>query len=488
MAEHSQPPPKVPPDRGTLPEWMLGDDEFSQSIVLIMKVRVTENVENIENIDSESEHDVSETPRKPRLLNDHFLIGNAVTIAVGPADAAKVHGSKEARGARYILRTKYKSISEKLKQIRELPDKTPVEIIEHPTLNTVQGVVFEPDSIDHSGEYIRHNLESQGVCDARHITKRDGKVVRNTPLIVLTFNGTVLPKFVYFGRLRVSVRCYYPSPMMCFCCANFGHPSKYCDTKKYTQVCLTCSGTTHELIKGAKCSLPAHCKNCGQDHSPVSKQCPVYREEEAIIRLKIDRRLSYSEARAEYRKANGGTSISSVIQGRLHTEETEKDRTIKLLQEQITSLQKTVAILQAQIASGACEQIPKDTNRLQNQESARDGTKSTTLSNSKSNPCLGKPIIHPGTSLKNCYVDLTRLNTDNLLVAVGKSGKDTNRQLSRNTNNGIEEMDFEVVKNTKRKGNAHQNKETPESPERKKGSATGYLTPREQSTERPRRK
>lgn len=476
MAEHHP----GPPDRGTLPEWMLGDDEHSQCIVLVMKVRVAENAVP-----------GSET----RLLNDHFLIGNAVTLALGPTDAAKVQGSKEAKGTRYILRTKYKSISEKLMQIRELPDKTPIEITEHPTLNTVQGVVFEPDSIGHSGDYIRRNLESQGVCYARHMKKSDGKELRNTGLIVLTFKGTVLPKFVYFGRLRVSVRCYYPSPLMCFRCANFGHASKNCDTKKHPQVCLTCSGN-HSVVQGAKCSLPAFCKNCDQDHPPISKRCPIYRAEEAIIRLKIDRGLSYSEARAEYRKTSGGTSISSVIQDRLRVEETDKDRTIKLLQNQVASLQKTVAMLQAQIASGQLKPTPKETNERQSfDEATRDRTKSTVSSNKKSKDFDasksstqndGQSVSHLGTSgpvLKNCYVDLTPMGTDQ---RAGKNVKDTSAQSSKNSKNDrdFEEMDFELVKNNKRKGN--KKGETPESPERKKGSTTGYSTPREQSTERPR--
>lgn len=462
MTQPFRPPPPVPPDTGPIPEWMLGDDELSQRIVLMMRVRITENIV----LQSE-----------PRLPNDHFLIGNAITLALGSTDAAKVEASKEARGARYILRTKNKSIVTKLMQIRELPDKTPVEVIEHPTLNTVQGVVFEPDSVDLSKEYICRNLESQGVCDARHITKRDGNQSRNTPLIVLTFKGTILPKYVYFGRLRVGVRIYFPSPMMCFRCANFGHSRKNCDTTKYRQICLTCSGT-HELIQGTQCTLPAHCQNCDRAHSPVSKQCPIYLEEEAIIRLKINRGLSFSEARAEYRKEKGNTCLSSVIQGRLRNEEDEKDRTIKLLQEQILSLQKTVVALKAQIDASTSKPVPKNNNGKQNPSKEAGTSKGT-------NPNAGQSLNKSGTSeitLKDCYVELPRINIDKLAVA--KYRKDTIAQVKNKSQNydDEEQMDFEMVKNNKRKGNK---RNTPESPDRKKGYGDGNPTLPKQSPEVP---
>lgn len=165
MTGHAKPPPRDPPDKGRVPEWMLRDDELMQTTALLMQVRKTDD----------DNADTTTTKVVPRLPTDHFLIGNAVLLALGPGDADKVHASKEAGGAKYILRTKSKSVCEKLKQIRELPDKTPIEIVEHPMLNTVQGVVFESDGINQTEAYILKNLQSQGVTAVRRIKKRVGK-------------------------------------------------------------------------------------------------------------------------------------------------------------------------------------------------------------------------------------------------------------------------------------------------------------------------
>lgn len=281
-------PSGEPPDGNRCPGWMLSEDELGQTIALQMKVRTTEGCKTATG---------SETER--HLPVDPFVIGNAVLLALGTNDARKVHASKEARGTRYVLRTNSRSICEKLKQIRELPDHTPVEIIEHPSLNVVQGVLYDVDTVNKSEEYIFQNLENQGVCGVRRIKKRSGNALVNTPLLVLTIRGSVLPQFIYFGLLRIKIRQYYPTPMLCFRCANYGHSKKYCDEKKYQLICMNCSGV-HDIIEGIPCQSPAFCKNCKNDHSPRSKDCPVYREEEAIIRLKTDRGLTYAEARSEY--------------------------------------------------------------------------------------------------------------------------------------------------------------------------------------------
>lgn len=443
MAGHSQPPPHDPSNRGRVPGWMLRNDELMHTSVLLMQIRMTDV-------------NASSSERVPRLPSDHFLIGNAVLLALGPGAAEKVHASKEAGGAKYILRTKSKTICEKLKQIRELPDKTPIEIIEHPTLNTVQGVVFESDGVNHSEEYILENLKSQGVIAARRIKKRDGKDLRNTPLVVLTFSGTTLPEYVLFGLLRVNVRRYYPAPMMCFRCANFGHTRRKCDPNKNKQVCLTCSGT-HE-IQETPCINPVYCKNCNQNHSPISKQCAVYREEEGIIRLKIDRNLSYSEARSEFRRATGNTSYATVTQHKTRPEESDKDRMIKSLQEQIVNLTKVIADLKAQKTSVG-------------QQGSICKQPSTKVTNSFSQP---KP------QTKNCYIELTRSSSyDELQINSQIHRKQSQPNYDHNIEGNADNMDYENTRSHKRKGNK-KNGGT-DSPDRKKCPTAENISQSEQS-------
>lgn len=213
-----------PPDNTRIPKWMLREDELGHTIALIALLMKARKVDANENVDG--------AQTEPSLPTDPFVVANAVLLALGTKDARKVHASKEARGSRYILRTNSRSICEKLKQIRELSDNIPVEVIEHPTLNFVQGVIYDVDTIDKSEEYIQENLKDQGVCGVRRIKKRRDKVLVNTPLLVLTIHGSVLPEFLYFGLLRIKIRQYYSSPMMCYRCANYGHTKKRCDEKK----------------------------------------------------------------------------------------------------------------------------------------------------------------------------------------------------------------------------------------------------------------
>lgn len=436
MAGRSQPPPCDPPDKGRVPRWMLRDDELAQTIVLLMQVRTTEN-------------EAGSTARKPRFPPDHFLIGNTIRLALGSGEAEKIQASKEAGGAKYILRTKSKSVSEKLKQIRELIDETPIEIIEHPTLNTVQGAVFDSDGINHSEEYILKNLQSQGVTAVRRIKKRVGKETRNTPITVLTFSGARLPEYVYLGLLRATVRPYYPSPMVCFRCATYGHTRMRCDATKFQQVCLTCSGA-HEILE-SPCPNPEHCKNCGQNHSPISKQCSVYREEQDIIRLKINRNLTYSEARSEYRKANDKSSYAAVANQHTQNADSEKDRVIKALQEQIASLTQMVTELKAQIASNNQQQC------------------SCRISINKPGKQTGTAhFIQPEPPRKTRYSDLTRSSScDQLRPVNSKTAKNLQPSSEPIEINALN-MEYENSRTTKRKGNSQKNNDNEESPERKK--------------------
>lgn len=426
MANHALTPPRDPPDKGRVPEWMRRDDELAQTTVLLMQVRKTEENSN---------------GLVMRLPPDHFLIGNAILLALGSSDAQKVRASKEAGGAKYILRTKSKTVCEKLKQIYELPDKTPVEIVEHPILNTVQGVVFEPDGINQSEEYILEHLRSQGVTAVRRIKKRVGNELRNTPLTVLTFSGIVLPEYVLFGLLRIPVRRYYPTPMICFRCANYGHTRKKCDTIKVKQVCLTCSDT-HDAPESS-CTKPEYCKHCTQNHSPISKQCAVYREEEAIIRLKIDRSLSYSEARSEFRKASGSKSYAAIAHQSIRNEENEKDRIIISLQKQVSELTRIITELRTEIAAVNKQGC-----------TCKKSTENVTRSSARTDS-----LSQTGRSSKNCFVELTRSSSCDGL----QTGHESNQYVSN-----ADDMEYEQTRSNKRKGNTHKVTGSAESPERKK--------------------
>lgn len=433
-------PPGDPPDGSRCPKWMLRGDELGHTIALQMKVRISGNNTN----ENESESSL-------RLPKDPFVIGNAVLLILGAKEARKVHASKEAQGSRYILRTNSKSICGKLKQMHELPDHTPIEVIEHPTLNTVQGVLYDPDTIDQPEKYILENLEDQGITNVRRIMKRCAEKLVNTPLLVVTFNGSVLPQYVYFGVLRVKVRQYYPTPMLCYRCGNYGHSKKRCDEKRYQLICLNCSGN-HEMIENTPCIAPPFCKNCKRGHSTTSKDCPVYREEEAIIRLKTDRGLTYAEARSEFRETHRGPSYSSVTQARLCTATDEKDRTIELLRKEIEALKEMISALKSQI----------EANQLPRSSSTSDNASMENVSISSEEPAQDKEFIEAlplASAPKAFHSSFEKIHTRSM-----------SKSMNSTIGNEDGKNDPDSSRTNKRKGNDDKKNGSPDSPERKKGT------------------
>lgn len=307
-----------------LPDWMLSADEIGQTMVLLMRRK----------LDDTASDTASGINKKQIPLPNPFIISASTDLAVGLNEATKVTMSKEGRGTRYLLRTSSKAAFNKLCQITQLTDGTMVEVIPHPTLNVVQGVVYEPDSTDVDDDSLRKYLMPQGIKSVRRITKRINNAVRNTPLIVLTFTGTILPKFVLFGRLRVPVRAYYPAPMICFKCGSYGHPRKFCDQ---TSICLQCS-ETHDLADGEQCKNAPYCKHCKGSHSCTSRTCQKYKDEENIIRMQVDCKISTAEARKIYFEETTKSTMASKIQKRLDQAESTKDKIIAELRAEVESL------------------------------------------------------------------------------------------------------------------------------------------------------
>lgn len=279
----------------------------------------------------------SDTQKKTHNpLPNPFIISTSIEVAVGLKEATKVAMVKEGRGTRYLLRTSFKSIYRKLCSMTKLTDGTDIEVISHPTLNKVQGVVYEADSTDVDEGSLLEHLKSQGVQSVRRIKKKVNGSEQNTPLIVLTFHGTLLPEFVYFGRLRVPVRTYYPAPLICFNCGTYGHPKKFC---QQSGICLRCS-QAHQVAEGEQCSFAPYCMHCKGGHSPVARSCPKYKDEENVIRIRVDKNVSTAEARKIYASELQKATIASEVQKQLSQAESAKDKIIAELRAEVASLKQ----------------------------------------------------------------------------------------------------------------------------------------------------
>lgn len=221
-----------------------------------------------------------------------FIIGQSLEECAGKIESAK----SEANCSRYVLKTRIAAQVEKLLAMTQLSDGTEVSIQLHPKLNISRCVISSLDLLNKSEADIELQLRNQGVIKAQRITKSNKE---NTAAIILTFNRSIYPEYVKVGVLRVKTRPYYPNPLLCFQCFEYGHPRPKCPNPKR---CYNCSNEHEER---ADCPDPPFCRNCEGDHRPSSRQCGIYKTEVTVIRTKIDFNLTYPEARKRVAAGNG---------------------------------------------------------------------------------------------------------------------------------------------------------------------------------------
>ncbi|XP_058816402.1 uncharacterized protein LOC131679683 [Topomyia yanbarensis] len=320
MSANQWPPGGGPSPSQTIPSYLNSGDNIDQQTLLLRAAGDENGISG-------------------KLPTNPFLIHLTLKNALGTEPTKYVSAVKEARGTQYALRTSSKRAYDRLLKIDQLADGQKVEIIPHPFLNKVQGLLFDLDTANMETSSILEALKEQRVIEFRRITKIVDKSPVNTPLLVLSFSGSHLPEEIFLGMVRVKIRRYYPSPMQCFRCGKFGHGSKACNQK---EVCLNCSGE-HQVIKGVKCNEESKCINCGEKHSARDRQCPVQMKEAQIIKLKTDRNLTFPEARALINQTTNKNTFADALKKNLTPTADERDITIRALTEEVDKLKKLVA-------------------------------------------------------------------------------------------------------------------------------------------------
>nr|AAF20018.1 gag-like protein [Aedes aegypti] len=238
-----------------------------------------------------------------------FLLRKSVESYLG----AKVDGAyPEKGGTTYVLKLRNKNHAEKLKRMSKLTDGFPIKIVEHPVLNVSKCVISCSDTCVYSDTELVEELKDQGVKEVRRITRRDGNQRINTPTIILTLQGTVIPEDIYIGWIRCRTRPFYPTPMLCYCCWDFGHTRARCQHQN-NPTCGNCSGK-HQTDVENPCLLAAFCKRCNtNDHPLSSRKCPTYVKENEIQHLRVDLGISYPAAKRQYEQRHGSKSMASIV-------------------------------------------------------------------------------------------------------------------------------------------------------------------------------
>lgn len=240
---------------------------------------------------------------------DHpFMVRQSIEKRVN----GKIEGAiSEAQGKTYALKVRSKFHLDRLLSMTQLNDGTAVKVDYHPGLNSVRCVVSCRDLTKiKTDEDLIECMKDQNITNVRRIKRKVGDKVEFTPTVILTVSGTTRPDFVDVGYQRIRTRPYYPAPMLCYQCYQFGHTRQRC--KENEETCGHCS-KKHEVIKGVRCDSPAYCPRCqSANHSVGSRSCPEYIKENEIQHIRVDNGIDYPEARRLYNANHSQRSFAGI--------------------------------------------------------------------------------------------------------------------------------------------------------------------------------
>ncbi|XP_046559506.1 uncharacterized protein LOC124268557 [Haliotis rubra] len=169
----------------------------------------------------------------------------------------------------------------------------PVQVSPHRTLNSSKGIVRDVIRClsDMTKAEIVAELKSQNVTDVKRFTmKRDNETIK-TNTYLFTFGLPARPESLKAGYCNLRVDAFIPNPLRCYSCQKFGHGSKSC---RNAAACHRCGGACED---GKSCTNPPSCVNCSGSHPSSSKECPTWKFQSKISRIKHDRNVSFLEAR-----------------------------------------------------------------------------------------------------------------------------------------------------------------------------------------------
>lgn len=114
----------------------------------------------------------------------------------------------------------------------------------------------------------------------------------NTNLVVLTFDGQVLPKRVYMCYTALPVELYIFPTIQCYNCCKFGHTKSQCRSRPR---CFKC-GDEHTPESCSVIVENGKCFHCSGRHFATSRTCPEFTRQQNIKISMAHSCISYAEA------------------------------------------------------------------------------------------------------------------------------------------------------------------------------------------------
>jgi Arc/MetJ-type ribon-helix-helix transcriptional regulator len=256
------------------------------------------------------------------------------------------HTARPTREGKLMILAKNKKIALQATKIKKFYNECDVSITAMDTMNYRQGSIYGREVLSCTIDEMETNLKNQHVVKVeRAMSMKDGVLTPNG-LHILTFDTTRLPDEIYIGYMRYNVRTYYPRPLRCSKCCIFGHSRKRCEARE--EACRSCDQAVHQ---GSICT-GKYCRNCKKsDHGSFDKGCPTFETEVAIVRLKVDKNISYGQARALLSKEiqrSTDSYINSTLE-RLQVAARERASQSEIVQEAIEKDRRELAEIEADL-------------------------------------------------------------------------------------------------------------------------------------------
>lgn len=127
-----------------------------------------------------------------------------------------------------------------------------------------------------------------------------------TQTIFITFEGSVLPRYVFLNSVRCLVEPFVSNVIQCTKCLRFRHVASQCRSKD--KLCVNC-GSVHEGECSDEDRLCRHCNS--PDHNSLNKNCPRYKKEKQVKYIMATSNVSYAEAEKKYNDPNYSTVVTT---------------------------------------------------------------------------------------------------------------------------------------------------------------------------------
>lgn len=161
-------------------------------------------------------------------------------------------------------------------------------------------------------EYLKENIECESnileIMRLKRKTIIEGKAsLVPRQLIVLTFEGNILPNQIIINSVIFPVEPFVQRVTQCFKCLRYGHVADQC--RSTNSLCVNCGKNKTEDHTCQEIEIFClFCKN--SLHKTISRECPHYLKQQKIKKQMANSNMSFLEAK-KYIESSFSTSVTT---------------------------------------------------------------------------------------------------------------------------------------------------------------------------------